>query len=221
MSKVKLLIVDDHDVVRTGLKLLFKKKSDFEIVADASNGKDALSAVKKYQPQVVITDISMDGMNGIELTKFIMADFPETSVLVLSMHNDEEYIIDALEAGAMGYIPKTSDELEIINAAVNVSKGKMYYSSSISDILAKRLIKKKKNPVIGESPTAREVEVMSLIVGGYSNKEIASQLFLSKRTIDNHRANLMRKLNAKNTADIVRIAILKELVNVDKKDTSS
>lgn len=218
MSKIKILVVDDHNVVRNGLKLLFQDEEAFEVVADASNGEDALLAVEKYQPDVVITDVSMPGMNGIELTKLIMKDWPEVNVLVLSMHNEDEYVLDSLSAGAMGYIPKDSDEIEIKNAVINISKGKMYYSSSLSDILAKKLIKKVKNKDVEEKLTERETEVLGLIVNGYINKEIASLLNVSKRTVDNHRTNLMRKIDARNTADIVRVALLKELVQIDKKE---
>lgn len=216
MNKIKLLLVDDHKVVRTGLRLVFENEKNIEIVADVGNGEKALLEVRKHHPDVVISDISMPEMNGIELTERIIADFPNTSVLILSMHNDEEYIIDALEAGAMGYIPKDSDETEIVSAVENLSNGKMYYSSSISDVFARKLIKKKGREVEEKKMTAREMEVIELIVNGYSNKEIATELTVSKRTIDNHRSNLMRKLKARNTADIVRIAIIKELVVLKK-----
>jgi len=215
MSKIKIIVVDDHHVVRNGLKLFFQEEEGFEVIADFGNGKDALSAVKKNQPDVLITDISMPEMNGIELTKLIMADYPEIKVLVLSMYTEDEYILDSLSAGAMGYIPKDSDEIEIKNAVSNISQGKMYYSSSLSEILAKKLIKKGKNKDVEDRLTDRETEILKFIVNGNSNKEISSILSISKRTVDNHRTNLMRKIDAKNTADIVRIALLKELVEID------
>lgn len=214
MNKVKLLIVDDHEVVRAGLKLLINPCDNIEFVGEAGNGEEALELIKKNKPNVIITDISMPILSGIELTEIVKEKYPEIKVVILSMHNDSEYVIEALEVGAMGYLPKDSSDEEIINAINSVANDKMYYSSSVSDVFAKKILKNKKTKSEIEKLTEREHEVLTLIVNGYSNKEIAQQLFVSKRTVDNHRTNCMKKISANNTADIVRIAFLKGLVNI-------
>lgn len=212
MKKIKLLIVDDHKVVRAGIRLLFQTDNEVSVVGEAENGEMATELVKKLHPDVVITDISMPNMGGIQLTKKLKEEHPNVKVLIISMHNDDDYIIDALEAGAMGYITKDSNDDEITNAVHSISNDKMYYGSSISDVFAKKLLKQTKSANEIEKLTERELEVLELIVLGMSNKEIANKLFVSKRTVDNHRTNCMRKISANNTADIVRIAYQNNLV---------
>tara|TARA_B100000809_G_C15129534_1_gene527759 strand:+ start:1053 stop:1712 length:660 start_codon:yes stop_codon:yes gene_type:complete len=219
MNKINIIVVDDHEIVINGLKLFFQDNESLCIVSQAANGIEALVEIEKHKPDVVITDVSMPNMNGIELTKLITDKYPGVNVLVFSMHNDDEYVMDALTAGAMGYIPKDSDEHEIKEAIINVSKGKMYFSTSLSEILAKKLLVKENTKNVKKQLTERELEVLDLIVKGYSNKEIASLLSVSKRTIDNHRTNLMYKINAKNTADVVRIALTNKYVKIGKKKT--
>ncbi|MFB0925496.1 MAG: response regulator transcription factor [Vicingaceae bacterium] len=215
MNKINIIVVDDHEIVIKGLKLYFQDNESLCIVSQAANGIEALVEIEKHKPDVVITDISMPSMNGIELTKLITDKYPRVNVLVFSMHNDDEYVMDALTAGAMGYIPKDSDEHEIKKAIINVSKGKMYFSTSLSEILAKKLLVKEDSKNVKKELTERELEVLDLIVKGYSNKEIATLLSVSKRTIDNHRTNLMYKIDAKNTADVVRIALTNKYVKIE------
>jgi two-component system response regulator DegU len=217
MNKINIIVVDDHEIVINGLKLYFQDNESLCIVSQAANGIEALVEIEKHKPDVVITDISMPSMNGIELTKLITDKYPRVNVLVFSMHNDDEYVMDALTAGAMGYIPKDSDEHEIKKAIINVSKGKMYFSTSLSEILAKKLLVKENSKNVKKELTERELEVLDLIVKGYSNKEIATLLSVSKRTIDNHRTNLMYKIDAKNTADVVRIALTNKYVKIENK----
>lgn len=212
MKKIKLLIVDDHKVVRAGIRLLFQTDNEVNIVGETEDGEKAIELVKKLHPDVVITDVSMPNMSGIQLTKKLKEEHPNVKVLIISMHNDDDYIIDALEAGAMGYITKDSNDDEIINAVHSISNDKMYYGSSISDVFAKKILKQNKSANEIEKLTERELEVLELIVLGMSNKEIANKLFVSKRTVDNHRTNCMRKIRANNTADIVRIAYQNNLV---------
>ncbi len=214
MKKIKLLIVDDHKVVRAGIRLLFQTDNEVNVVGETEDGEKAIELVKKLHPDVVITDVSMPNMSGIQLTKKLKEEHPNVKVLIISMHNDDDYIIDALEAGAMGYITKDSNDDEIINAVHSISNDKMYYGSSISDVFAKKILKQNKSANEIEKLTERELEVLELIVLGMSNKEIANKLFVSKRTIDNHRTNCMRKIGANNTADIVRIAYQNNLVKI-------
>lgn len=214
MKKIKLLIVDDHKVVRAGIRLLFQTDNEVSVVGEAEDGEMAIELVKKLHPNVLITDISMPNMGGIQLTKKLKEEHPNVKVLIISMHNDDDYVVDALEAGAMGYVTKDSNDDEIVNAVHSISNEKMYYGSSISDVFAKKLLKQTKSISEMEKLTERELEVLELIVQGMSNKEIANKLFVSKRTVDNHRTNCMRKICANNTADIVRIAYQNNLVKI-------
>lgn len=215
-DEFKLLIVDDHDVVRRGIKSLIENQTGINIVGEASSAEEALDLIPELAPDLVISDLSMTGMTGIDLTIKIKESYPNVFVLILSMHNDEEYILDALNAGAMGYLTKDVPKEEFLAALESLSEGKMHYSSSLTDILARQLLKKskKEEETDAKGITERELEIINLIVKGYSNKEIADKLYVSKRTVDNHRFNLMKKLGAHNTADIVRISFLKNLVDL-------
>ncbi|UKN01597.1 response regulator transcription factor [Paracrocinitomix mangrovi] len=216
---IKVMLVDDHQVVRNGLKALIEKDNEIIVSSEAESGEEALEKVKfSEELDLIITDMSMPGMSGIELTKRLKESYANLGVLILSMHEDEEYIMDALNAGAMGYLTKDAPTDEIYSAITSISKGKMHYSSSLTDILARQIIRKNKREDVLESKniTEREMEVLQLIIKGLSNKEIAEELIVSKRTVDNHRFNLMRKMGAKNTADIVRIAYENQLVLNDK-----
>lgn len=211
---IRVMLVDDHQVVRKGLKALIESENGVQVICEASSGEEGLKNIDECSPDLVITDMSMPGISGIELTKQLKNSHPDLGVLVLSMHDDEEYIMDALNAGAMGYLTKDAPTEEIHEAINRVATGKMYYSSSLTDILARQIIRKSKREDILESKnmTEREMEVLQLIIKGFSNKEIADKLIVSKRTVDKHRSNLMKKLDAKNTADIVRIAYESKLV---------
>lgn len=212
------MLVDDHQVVRNGLKALIEKNDKILVHCEADHAEEAIKLLDDTEVDLIITDMSMPGISGIELTKELKNSHPDLGVLILSMHDDEEYIMDALNAGAMGYLTKDAPTHEIYSAIESISSGKMHYSSSLTDILAKQIIRKNKreDTLESKSITEREMEVLQLIIKGFSNKEIAEQLIVSKRTIDNHRFNLMKKLGAKNTADIVRIAFENELVLPDE-----
>lgn len=212
---IRVMLVDDHQVVRKGLKALIESENEIQVICEASSGEEGLKSIDECAPDLVITDMSMPGISGIELTKQLKKSHPYLGVLLLSMHDDEEYIMDALNVGAMGYLTKDAPTEEIQEAISRVASGKMYYSSSLTDILARQIILKSKREVILESKniTEREMEVLQLIIKGFSNKEIADKLIVSKRTVDKHRSNLMKKLDAKNTADIVRIAYESKLVS--------
>ena len=216
MDEIKLIIVDDHEVVRTGINQLFNREKEMKVLASVSSGGEAMKLIKELNPDVVITDISMPVMSGIELSKLIRDNYPDTSVLILSMHKEEEYVMEAFNSGALGYISKDSGRTEIIRAVNFVANNKMYYERSFFDFFAKKIISNEEVKEIKKniSLTKRELEVLNLIVKGFSNKEIAEKLFLSKRTIDAHRTNLMGKMAAKNTADIVRTAFTKGFIDL-------
>jgi DNA-binding NarL/FixJ family response regulator len=213
-NKLKVMLVDDHKLVRKGIKALIEKENKLISITEADSAENALELLSISLPNIIITDLSMPGMSGINLITEVKKIYPEIGVLVLSMHNDKDYIMDALDAGAMGYLTKDAPPEEIIEAINNLSIGKMYYSSSLTDILARQIIRTNKGEELVKSIkiTIREIEVLQLIIKGLSNKDIADELVLSKRTIDNHRSNLMKKMGAKNTADIVRLAYVNNLV---------
>ena len=167
-----------------------------------------------HQPHVLVADISMPGLSGIELTALVNKEYPGTKVLILSTHNDEEYISRSFEAGALGYLPKDTNEAQIIAAIKSVSKGDVYYTPEVSNILTQSLIKKKRTLGENQELTEREKEILKLIVEGLSNKEIGDQLFISVRTVDTHRRNIMEKIEARNTADLVRKALEEGLVKL-------
>jgi DNA-binding NarL/FixJ family response regulator len=211
----KILLVEDHNIVRDGIKSLFKSVKGFQVLADLANGEAALAFLDKNPAvDIVVTDISMPKINGLQLTKAVKEKFPACKVLVLSMHNDEEYINQAVEAGADGYLLKDSEKDELIKAIEKIRNGEKYFSYNVSNIIISNMlnVEKKKNHASNYQLSEREKEVLKLIVEGLSNKLIASKLFVSTRTVDAHRYNIMQKMQVKNTAEMVRTAIQENLV---------
>lgn len=216
MSKViKIVLADDHKIVRNGVKSLLENEPGIRVINEANNGMDAWDLVKKYKPDVLISDINMPEMNGIELTRKIAASNLSTNVLILSMYNDEAYILKSIEAGVMGYLPKDADYEDIIKGVREIAAGNLYYSAEVTRILTDSIIKFPRTGSIKKTEiplTKRESEILDGIVNGNSNKIIAEDLFISTRTVDTHRTNIMKKLKARNTADLVRIAIENTLI---------
>lgn len=217
MKKVRVILVDDHTVVRKGLKSSIVNNS-VEIVHDVSSGEEALDFLAKNEIEMVITDISMSGISGLELCKTIRASYPQTKVLILSMHKDKDYVVNAFKAGAMGYLTKDADESEFYAAIEMISSGKKFLSPFVSEILASQLLNDDPDTQ-PEKLTSREIEILTKIVSGLSNKQIADDLFISARTVDTHRTNMMRKLGAKNAAELVRIALTNKLVRESPQST--
>lgn len=214
-SVVKIVLADDHNIVRNGIKSLLENEPGIKIVGESENGEGAFELVMQLKPDILITDINMPIVNGIELTEKIVAAGIQTQILVLSMYNDEAYILRSVEAGVMGYLPKDADYEEILKAIKSLANGQMYYNPDITRIITNSLVKsnhiKRELSKLGEL-TRREKEVLKSIVKGNSNKIIAKTLFISTRTVDTHRTNIMKKLHTKNTADLVRKAIQNNLI---------
>jgi two-component system, NarL family, nitrate/nitrite response regulator NarL len=216
--KIDLILVDDHIMVREGLKSIIKNVKSFNILGDFSNGKEVinflLNTPKENHPKIIVTDLTMPEMSGLELTKEIKKNFKHIQVLVLSMHNEEEYIKQLIDAGADGYLLKESEKEELIKAIENIATDKKYFNHEVSNILISNMMtnNKKAKEVKNYDLSEREKEVLTLIVEGLSNKLIAPKLFISSRTVDAHRYKIMQKLNVKNTAEMVRIAISEKLV---------
>ena len=219
MSTILLLIADDHKIFRDGVRALLQAEPHLEVVAEAANGTEVLAALQAHSVDVVLMDIDMGDTNGIETTEQLVQEFPSVKVLVLSMHSDISYIVRMLEAGATGYILKNTGKEEMLTAINTVARGDAYYSSQVSTKLVQQLQSRKKVAAPQKrgdvAITQREMEVLKLIAEEYSNPEIADKLFISIRTVDTHRRNLIEKLGVKNTAGLVKYAIKAGLVETD------
>ena len=210
-KKTRVLLADDHTVVRRGFGLILSKEGDLEVVGEASNGREAVDLAQKLQPDVVIIDVSMPELNGIEGTRRISETCPRTRVLALSMHRDAVYVREILRAGARGYLVKDADDDALLGAVRAVARGDGYLSPSIADAVLTDYRKHVTNPI--DLLTSREREVLQMIAEGKTNKEIANVLGLSVYTVEAHRGKIMEKLNLHNTGDIVRFALRNGLIN--------
>ena len=216
-SRIRLLLVDDHAVVRSGLRMLLQAEPDLAIVGEAENGTQAITQAVILQPDVIVMDISMPDMNGIEATRRIKAVCPNTAVLALTVHEDNPYFFEMLNAGASGYVPKRAAPDDLVSAIRTVYQGGVSLYPSVAKELVKdylHLSEGGERPSSYDDLTAREREVLTLIAEGLRNQEIADQLVLSVKTVDRHRENIMRKLNLHRRVDLVKYAIEKGLIDV-------
>ena len=215
MEKIKLVLVDDHKMIREGLKNFLVDQSDFEIVAEAENGEDCLNKLQNISTDIVLTDLNMPVMDGLELVKKLKVEYPDIKIIALTMMGESQHIKQMLAEGALGYLLKNCAENELVQAIRNVYSGGTYYSPEVTNIILNNIRKIKpisKSKVVTEMPlTGREKEVLHLILKEQSNKEIADQLFVSVRTVDAHKRNLLDKTGSKNVAGLVLYAIEKEL----------
>jgi two-component system, NarL family, response regulator NreC len=215
MKKRRILLADDHGVVRKGLRFLLESEPDLEVVGEAADGRQAVDLAAELKPDIIVMDIAMPRLNGIEATRQIVRDRPETSVIMLSMHSDEEYLVRTLTAGAKGYLLKDSAEGELVRAIKSVSEGKPYFSPAIAKTLLEDYLRHLQQRGLTDSYdllTDREKEVLQLLAVGKTNKEIAGILDLSPYTVETHRNHLMQKLDLHNTAEIVLYAVRKKIV---------
>lgn len=220
MKNTKILIVDDHEVVRDGLKNILTSLDNISIAGEAGNGEDAVKMYTSLKPDLVIMDISMPGMNGIEATRVIKEKDPDARILILTMHDNQEYLNQIIRSGAKGFILKNTDKEELLDAVKTVANGDNFFSKDISKLIIDNYIRTaketEKNDGYKEVPlTKREIEILKLIASGYSNQEIANILYISYNTVDTHRKNIMHKLSIKNTAGLVRYAIEKGLISLN------
>jgi two-component system response regulator NreC len=215
---IRLLLVDDHEIVRAGLRMLFQAEAGMEIVGEASSGDEALQLVESLRPDVVIMDVAMPGMNGIEATRRIRATSPESGVLALTMHEDEQYFFAMLGAGASGYIPKRAAPDDLVSAVHAVSQGNVFLYTSLARYLMRDVLDKQEAATerdASESLTAREVEVLTLIAEGLTNRQIGEALVISPKTVDRHRENIMTKLNLHSRVELVKYAIEKGIIELE------
>jgi DNA-binding NarL/FixJ family response regulator len=213
---VRILIADDHKILREGLRSLLEKQSAFAVVAEAEDGLTAYEGVKKHKPDIAILDIGMPGLNGIEVTRKIRSEQAETKVVALSMHADRHFIMGVLEAGANGYLLKDSAFAELVTAVAAVAKGKMYLSPSIAETVIKSSLEKSDRGKQGSSVllSGREREVLQMIAEGKSTKDIALKLFVSTKTVETHRKQIMDKLNIRTVAGLTKYAIREGLTSL-------
>jgi DNA-binding NarL/FixJ family response regulator len=213
MDKIKIALADDHQLFRNGLKILLGSFSEFEVVAEASNGNELLRALETSPSDIVLMDISMPEMDGVEATGILSRQAPDTRVIALSMYGEEEYYYRMVDAGAKGFILKDSDITDVHDAIIAVHKGGNYFSQELLYHVINR-IKNREQEVKSSSLSKREKEILLKICEGLSNHEIADALFISKRTVDKHRANLLAKTGSKNTASLILYAIKNRLIEI-------
>lgn len=217
-EKIKIILVDDHYVVRNGIRALFDDVEEIQVIGEASNGVEAIAKVKELHPDIAILDISMPQMNGLDAADIIHKQYPDTKTLIMSMHDNKDYILRSLEVGADGYLLKDSSKEEIIKAIKTVSGGEKYYSGSVSGILVSGYMNVVANPTgvdFGKKKSAiskQEKSILAHLVQGRNSREIAEELTLSVRTVDNHRARMMKKLGVKNAVELVKLAIEDKLL---------
>ena len=214
MFLINIIIVDDHSLFRNGMKLLLTNAGNFNVMAEASNGIEFLELLTKHIPDIVLMDIDMPEMDGIEATTKALEKFPRLKVICLSMYGEEEYYYKMIEAGVSGFMLKNSDINEVKTAITSVHSGGKYFSQELLYNVVKNIRTTQINQEVVENLSDRELEVLKQICIGYSNQEIAETLHISKRTVDKHRANLLDKTNSKNTAHLVMYAIRNKLIDI-------
>ncbi|MDQ5847304.1 MAG: response regulator transcription factor [Acidobacteriota bacterium] len=214
MKRIRLLIADDHVLVRAGIRALVERQANMEVVAEASNGREALVLARDHKPQVVLMDISMPELNGLEAIRQLAKELPDTQCLVLSMHADEEHVWHALQAGAAGYLVKGGSLAELELAINSVALGETYLSPSISRHVITQYIDRTTVEHTVEALTPRQREILQLIAEGKNTKQIAMILDVSVKTVESHRAQLMKRLGTADIANLVRHAIRLKLVNL-------
>lgn len=217
MGKIKVIITDDHKMFREGIKNILNDMSDIEVLAEAGSGEELLQILAAKPADIVLMDINMPGINGIEASKLIKKKFPHINILALSTSDDENYIVEMLNHGVMGYVLKSTGIEELVSAIKTVAKGDSYFCKEASSVILNRMNnmkkEKQKQKISGEIPlTEREIEVLKHAAEGLTNKEIADRLFISVRTVDTHKRNLLQKLGVKNTAGLINYAIKHNII---------
>ena len=216
MKSIRILLADDHGVVRKGLRFLIERQPGMEVVGEAPDGREAVRLAEQLDPKIIIMDIAMPKLNGIDATAQIVKRDPGIGVIILSMHSDEVYLVRVLAAGARGYLLKDSAELHLVQAIQTVVQGKPFFSPQIAQTLLEDYLRQLQQRGLQDSYdllTDREKEVLQLLAEGKSNKEVASLLGLSVYTVETHRANLMQRLNLHSTAEIVLYAVRKRIIS--------
>lgn len=216
MKKIRIVLADDHQLFRKGLRALLEQQPDLTVVAEAKDGREAVAAVQSQKPDVLVVDVGMQNLNGIEAARQLTESHSEAAIVILSMHSDESYVLRALKAGAKGYLLKDSAEDDLISAIHAVTNGKSFFSPAVSKVLLDDYMRKLQK-LGAEDPydllTPREREILQLVVEGKSNKDVANLLNLSVYTVETHRSNIMEKLNLKGVPELMLYAVRKGIIS--------
>lgn len=215
MRKFRVLLADDHQLMRSGVRLMLEREADLTVVGEASDGREAVALAKSLKPEVVVMDIGMPNLNGIEAAHQMTQEEPNLAIVIVSMHSDESYVLRALKAGARGYLLKDSAEADLIKAVHAVAGGKSFFSPAVSKMLLDDYVRKLKRSGTEDAYdllTPREREILQLIAEGKSNKDIANLLNLSVYTVESHRSNLMEKLNLRGLPELILYAVRKGII---------
>lgn len=207
---MRIVIADDHGIVRSGIRLLLERQPDLEVVAEASDGVEARDTVIREQPDLAILDVKMPGLTGLQATREIKAQLPDVSILILSMHDDERYLFEALKAGASGYVLKSQADTDLLDAIRSVERGEPFLSPAAQQALIRDVLER--GAEAESELTPREEEIVKMVAEANTSREIAEMLHLSEKTVENHRANAMKKLGMRDRVELVRYAIRKGLV---------
>jgi len=214
MNKIRVLLVDDHAVLREGLRSLLSMQDDIEVVGEAGDGEQALEHIQRTRPDIVLMDVAMPVMDGLEATRRVKENFPNCRVLILTQHDNREYVFSLLQAGAVGYVLKKAGGIEVINAIRSTYREGAFLPPSVAKEVMERYVRHPAEEVSRPHLTEREIQVLRLVAEGKSNKEIAELLVLSAKTVMAHRTNIMSKLGIHNKAELVKYAIRQGIVSV-------
>jgi two-component system, NarL family, response regulator DegU len=217
MEKINIVLADDHVLVRNGIKAMLESDKEINVVGEASNGAEALEVVKALKPDILVLDIRMPEMTGLEAAAKLKDYAAQTKAVILSMHDSEEYVLQALAAGAFGYMLKDTDKNEFIKALKQIYKGNKYFSGSVSNVLANQFLNNKSGGRVAEVQdryllTKKEKQILGMVIDGKQNKQISESLDITVRTIETHRFNIMKKLGVNNAVDMVNKTIKENLV---------
>ena len=214
MTALRILLADDHTVVRQGLRKVLEERPEWQVVAEAGDGRDAVRLAEEFRPDVAVVDVAMPLLNGIEATRQITKRVPQTKVLVLSMYSDEAYVTQMLKAGATGYLLKDSADVDLLQAVQAVSQGKSFFSPAVARLMSDDYARQRGENAVDryESLSEREREIFQLVAEGKTNKEIAALLFISPSTVETHRARIMEKLDLHSAAEIVLYAVRRGVI---------
>ena len=215
-SRVTVMIADDHPLVRSGLRILLERSGEFEVVAEASNGDEAIDLAVRHKPDVILLDVGMPRLSGPDAARSILQKIPVSRIVMLSMHSDEAYVLRALKAGARGYLLKVSPEADVLEAVRAVAAGKTYFSPSIKKLLVEEYVIEAQRRGVEDSYdllSRREKEILQVLASGKTNREIADLLFISITTVETHRNNIFQKLNLHSLAELILYAVRKGLVS--------
>jgi RNA polymerase sigma factor (sigma-70 family) len=216
VNKIRVLLADDHGIVRKGLRFVLERQDDLEVIGEASDGREALRVCEQTSPNVVVMDIAMPQLNGLDAAAQIVRRSPEIKVIILSMHADEDYLVRALNAGVKAYLLKDSAELDLVRAVHAVVQGNSFFSPAIAQLLAEDYTRQLQQRGLQDSYdllTEREREILQLLAEGKSNKEVATTLNVSPYTVETHRTHIMQKLDLHNTAELVLYAVRKKIIS--------